>query len=338
MDRNVTVSFSLRSLLTIALALVIIIFLYTVREIVVLFAIAYILASAMRPFVNRLHRYRVPKAVSILLLYLGLGLLLFFIFKVLIPPMASQVNSLVVNRQELVEGFTNYFHQLPDTVEVTIIRYIDILPGKIQGFFFSGTTFEGILGFFAGFGGVLTILFVSFYMLLEDSSFEKFMGKVWPGTARDKEKLQKAFHQVDLKVSMWVRGQIILSLSIGLLTFIGLSVLGVPYALVLSIIAAFTELIPIAGPIIGAVPAIIIAFLHSPILALWVVILTIGIQQFEQHVLVPQVMKRAVGLTGVLVIFSLLVGTKLFGILGAIIAVPVAASIKVLSDSLRQRG
>jgi predicted PurR-regulated permease PerM len=252
--------------------------------------------------------------------------------------MASQVNSLVVNRQELVEGFTNYFHQLPDTVETTIIRYIDILPGKIQSFFFSGTTFEGILGFFAGFGGVLTILFVSFYMLLEDSSFEKFIGKVWPGTVRDKEKLQKAFHQVDLKVSMWVRGQIILSLSIGLLTFIGLSVLGVPYALVLSIIAAFTELIPIAGPIIGAVPAIIIAFLHSPILALWVVILTIGIQQFEQHVLVPQVMKRAVGLTGVLVIFSLLVGTKLFGILGAIIAVPVAASIKVLSDTLRQRG
>jgi predicted PurR-regulated permease PerM len=338
MERNVTVSFSLRSLLTIAFALLVLVFLYTVREVVIMFVIAYILASAMRPFVNRLHRFRIPKAVSILLLYLGLGFLFYFIFKVLIPPMAEQVNSLVVNRQELAESFSRYFHTLPDSVELAVNRYIDVLPGKLQSFFLSTSTFEGILGFFAGFGGVLTILFVSFYMLLEDSSFEKFIGRVWPGTERDREKLQKAFHQVDLKVSMWVRGQLILSLSIGLLTFVGLSILGVPYALVLSIIAAFTELIPIAGPIIGAIPAVIIAFLQTPLLALWVVILTLGTQQFEQHVLVPQVMKRAVGLSGVVVIFSLLVGTKIFGILGAIIAVPVAASIKVLSDALRKRG
>lgn len=338
MDKNVKVSFSLRSLLTIALALLVLALLYTVREVVILFVIAYILASAMRPFVTRLHRYKIPKVVSILLLYIGLGLLFFFIFKVLIPPMVSQVNSLVIHRQDLAESFTRYFHRLPDSVEVTVSRYIDILPAKLQSFFLSGSTFEGILGFFAGFGGILTMLFVAFYMLLEDSSFEKFISSIWPGTSRDRERLQRAFHQVDLKVSMWVRGQIILSLSIGLLTFIGLSVLGVPYALVLSIIAAFTELIPIAGPILGAIPAIIIAFLQSPLLALWVIILTIGVQQFEQHVLVPQVMKRAVGLTGVMVIFSILVGTKLFGILGAIIAVPVAASIKVLSDTLSRRG
>jgi predicted PurR-regulated permease PerM len=338
MDKNVTVSFSIRSLFSIALALLVLALLFTVRDIVILFVIAYILASAMKPFVNKLHRYKVPKTVSILLLYLILGLILYLIFKILVPPMASQINSLVEDRQELAARFNDYFHQLPDGVESAVVKYVEVLPEKIQSFFLSGSTMENIFGFFAGFAGILTVLFVSLYMLLENSSFEGFIASVWPGETRDRERVKKAFHQVDLKVSMWVRGQLILSLSIGLLTFIGLSILGVPYALVLAIIAAFTELIPIAGPIIGAVPAIVIAFLEAPILALWVVVLTIGVQQFEQHVLVPQVMKRAVGLSGVIIIFSLLVGTKLFGILGAVVAVPVAASIKVLSDSLRKRG
>jgi predicted PurR-regulated permease PerM len=338
MDKKVTVSFSLRSLFTVALALLVLAFVYTVRDIVILFVIAYIVSSAIRPLINLLHHFKIPRTVSIILVYLGLSLALFFVFRVLIPPMAAQVNSLVANRQELASRFTDYFHQLPDGVESAVSQYVDDLPAKVQEFFLSGSTLEGILGLFAGFGGVLTVLFVSFYMLLENSSFEGFISTVWPGETRERERLKKAFHQVDLKVSMWVRGQLILSLSIGVLTFIGLSVLGVPYALVLSIVAAFTELIPIAGPIIGAVPAVIIAFLESPVLVLWVIILTIAIQQFEQHVLVPQVMKRAVGLSAVAVIFSILVGVKIFGILGAVIAVPVAASIVVLSDTLRKRG
>lgn len=338
MDKNVTVSFSLRSLFSIALALAVLIFLFTVRDIVILFVLAYILTSATRPFVNMLSRLKVPKLISILILYLGIGAIIYFILRVLVPPMAEQLNSLVEDRQILTERFVNYFHQLPNGVETTLSKYIEVLPTKIQEFFLSGSTVEGILGFFAGFGGLLTVLFVSLYMLIENSSFEGFIRHIWPGETKEKERVKRAFHQVDLKVSMWVRGQLILSLSIGVLTFIGLSILGVPYALVLAIIAAFTELIPIAGPILGAIPAIIIAFLGSPLLALWVVILTIGIQQFEQHVLVPQVMKRAVGLSSVMVIFSILVGAKLFGILGIIVAVPVAASLKVLSDSLTKRG
>lgn len=338
MDKNVTVSFSLRSLLVIGLVLVGLILAYTVRDIIVLFVLAYILASAMKPFVNLMKILKVPKVVSILILYTALIFVIYIVFKVLVPPMVSQVNDLVTNRQELANEFRGYFHQLPDSAEQTILSYVEKAPAKLQAFFFSGNTMDGILGLFAGFGGLVTVLFVSFYMLLENSSFERLLLNFWPGQTRERERMQKAFRQVDLKVSMWVRGQVILSLSIGLLTFIGLSIMGVPYALVLSIIAAFSELIPYAGPIIGAIPAMLIAFLISPIFALWVALLYTGIQQFEQHVLVPQVMKRAVGLSAVMVIFSILVGAKLFGILGAIVAIPVAAGIKVMSDSLRKRG
>ncbi len=336
MDKNVRVSFLIRSLLVVAAALLVLVFAYMVRDIIVLFLIAYILASAMRPFVEMMKRYRVPKIVSILILYALLVALLYFIFRVLVPPMVTQVNALVDNRQAITNSFQEYFHRLPDQLEVTIGQYVEKLPAKIQAFLFNGATFEGILGLFAGFSGLLTVLFVSFYMLLENSSLENFIVRIWPAEHREKARLQRAFHQVDLKVSMWVRGQLILSLSIGLLTLIGLTILGVPYALVLAIIAAFTELIPYAGPILGAIPAILIALTISPVLALWVVVLTIGVQQFEQQVLVPQVMKRAVGLSAVMIIFSILVGAKLFGVLGAIVAVPVAAGIKVTADSLRK--
>lgn len=334
MDKKVTVSFSIRSLLTVAFALLFVAFFYAVKEIIVLFAISYILASAMRPFVNRLHKYKIPKPVSIVSIYLLLLLVLFLIFRVLVPPVSHEVSELIKNRYQISDQINNYFAPLPDSIEDQVTSYLGTLPDKIKTFLFSNKIFENVLGLFAGFGGILTIMFVAFYMLLENSSFERFISKIWPGDTREKERVKNAFQKVDLRVSMWVRGQIILSFAVGLLMFVGYTILGLDYALVLALIAAFTEIIPYAGPILGAIPAVAIAFLSSPLLAVWVVVLVVLVQQFEQHVLVPQVMKRAVGISAVAVIFSLLVGAKLFGILGAIIAVPIAAGIKVLYESL----
>jgi len=179
MDKKVTVSFSIRSLLGIALALIVLAFAYSVRSILILFVVAYILASAMRPFVLKLKKYKIPKPVSIIGIYLILLFIIFFIFRVLVPPVAAEVDNLVANRQEIASQINEYFANLPSGVGENIANYAEVLPGKIQGFFFSGRTFENILGLFAGFGGILTVLFVAFYMLLEESSFERFIKKYW---------------------------------------------------------------------------------------------------------------------------------------------------------------
>jgi len=132
-------------------------------------------------------------------------------------------------------------------------------------------------------------------------------------------------HKVEVKTGAWVRGQIVLMFLVGFTTYIGLTILGVEFALPLAVIAGLLELIPTIGPIVSAIPAAIIAFTQGPLLGLGVIALYILIQQLENNILVPKVMEKAVGLSPLITIFSLLVGAALFGILGAVLAVPFAA-------------
>jgi len=129
----------------------------------------------------------------------------------------------------------------------------------------------------------------------------------------------------------------VLMFAIFILTFLGLTVLGVPYALSLAIIAGLLEIIPYIGPMLSAIPAIIIAFTVSPLTGFLVLVLYVLIQQFENHIIVPQVMRRAVGLHPVAVILALLIGFKLGGVLGAILAVPVATAISVFVGDLFEK-
>ena len=133
-----------------------------------------------------------------------------------------------------------------------------------------------------------------------------------------------------------MRGQLILSLLIGTTTFIGLTLLGVEYALPLAIIAGLLEVVPVIGPIISGIPAVLVALTVSPLLAVLVGGLYLAIQQVESHVIVPQVMKRAVGLNPLLVILAVSVGTRLLGISGALLAVPIAVVIQVVAKEILQ--
>lgn len=141
-------------------------------------------------------------------------------------------------------------------------------------------------------------------------------------------------NRMQMKIGKWLRGQLFLSLIIFLLSWLGLSVLGVKYALVLAVFAGVTELIPYFGPFIGGVPAVLIAFTQSPTLAILVIVLYVVIQLIENHVLVPKVMQKAVGLNPVVTIIVILIGAKLAGILGIILAVPVTTALGVAAKDL----
>ena len=139
------------------------------------------------------------------------------------------------------------------------------------------------------------------------------------------------------KIANWLRGQLALGLSMGVLVFVGLKIIGIKYALILGIVAAVFEIVPFVGPILAAVPAIVLAFLQAPILAFWTAGMFLLAQQFENHVLVPLVMRRLVSMNPVIVILALIFGAKLGGILGALLGVPIMSVIEEVVADFNKR-
>ena len=188
-----------------------------------------------------------------------------------------------------------------------------------------GTLAKSVIGF-------VTILILAFYLLIEGDSLFAGFARLFPRERR--AEVIRAGREISTKVSAWMTGQLILGGTIGATSAIGLYLLGVPYFYVLALVSAVGELIPVVGPILAAVPAVAVAFSVSSRTALWVALFFIVQQQAENHLLVPKIMERQVGVSAVVVIVALLIGSSLFGILGAILAIPTAAILQVVVQSL----
>jgi predicted PurR-regulated permease PerM len=335
MERKIVFDFSVKSVFTVVFGLILLGLMFYLRDIIVLFFLAFIIATAIEPLVNWLAKKGVPRWVTILGILGGMTLLIYGLVRLVIPPMTAQINHLIDNRQVLTEKVVNYLNSAPESVRTAVYDFSNQIPDKIAKYSSSTAVLNNVLGVFSGFFGFISVIVIAFYVLLENNAMENFVHDYWP--TKSKDRAVKVFKEIVEKISLWARGQLMLSGTMGLMTFIGLSVLRVDYALTLALIAAVMELLPVVGPIIAAVPAILVAFAISPVLALWVTLLYLGLHQFENHVLVPQVMKRAVGLSPVVIIFSLLVGAKLLGIIGVVIAVPVASAVAVLLASTKNK-
>jgi len=135
---------------------------------------------------------------------------------------------------------------------------------------------------------------------------------------------------VEDKLGAWLRGQIVLSLAIGVITWFVLTILGIPFALPLAILAGFLEIIPTIGPIIAAIPAVIVAFAISPFMGLVVMLAYVGIQVAENNILVPKIMQKAVGLNPVVILVAILIGANLMGIIGALLSIPLVSAAIII--------
>ena len=144
--------------------------------------------------------------------------------------------------------------------------------------------------------------------------------------------MERLFDRVKQRLGLWLRGQLLLGAVVAVLSYVGLLLLHVKFALVLALLAGVTELIPVIGPFIGAVPAVLVAASDHALLGLWVALLYVGIQQLENHLLVPRIMAEATGLNPIAVIVAILAAAKLAGIVGVLLAVPAAIIVKVLVD------
>ncbi len=182
----------------------------------------------------------------------------------------------------------------------------------------------------AVFDNILTIIFllvITFYLLLERENLEDRISSLFVGR---EQRVRKSIGRIEEKLGGWLRGQLVLSIIIGVLTYAGLTALKIPYALPLATVAAVMEVVPVIGPIISAIPAILLALTISPVISIGVAALYFVIQQLENHLIVPQVMKRAVGLNPLVVILAIAVGSRLLGFAGALLAVPIAVVIQII--------
>ncbi|MFH0951956.1 MAG: AI-2E family transporter [Patescibacteria group bacterium] len=314
------------SIIKILLVLLLLAFLYAVRDVVLIIFVSLVFASAIDPWIDSLQKRRkMPRFLSILLIYILVIGVVVLAVSLLVPAISNQVGQLTENFPNVVDRIISGFSSAQQTNEGASL--LTSIQGTLENVNQSlskitSSIFSGIASLFGGIVMLIGILFLTFYMTLEEQGVEKFVKAIAP--VNYQPYFIQLIRRIQERLGLWLRGQLILGLIIGALSFVGLVILGVPYPLVLALIAGITELVPIIGPILGAIPAVFIALTVSPWKALFVIILYLVIQQLENNLVVPKVMQRVAGLNPIVVIIIMLIGAKLAGIVGIILAVPAA--------------
>lgn len=315
---------------------------YTVRSTLITVYISALLAAGISPLVRIIERQRVisigqrvPRWFAILMIYATIIGAVVAIGIAVIPPLLEQGEELWRNLPtKIAQGQEFLIRRGILREPITLGDAVQQAPASGGASAF-GTIFNAVRNVVGGVFGVLTILLLTFYMLVESREILSFFVRLFPRPQR--ARVAGFANTVTNKISAWLGGQLLLSFIIGVTSAIGLWAMGVPYFYVLALISAVGEMIPMVGPILAAIPAILVAATVSPGLALGVAIFFIVQQQIENTILVPRIMGRQVGLSAVSVIIALGIGSQLMGVVGAILSVPTAAIVQVLFEELVAR-
>lgn len=325
------------AVLTVALAFIVLWAAYTVRTVLLLLYVSGLLAIGFSPIVRLIERQKVlpiggarfPRWLAILLLYLVIVGALVGVGMLVIPALIEQSQQLWAAKDEMFERAQQF---LLDrgllTRHFTLREAVEQAPKAAGSGEAVNTVLGAVMGVLGGIVGFLTILILTFYILVDADALRDTMLRLFPREQRPRA--AAAAREIVGKVSAWLGGQLMLGAIIGITSAIGLWLMGIPFFYVLALISAVGELIPIVGPILAAIPAIAVAGTVSLQKVVLVIIFFVIQQQFENHVLVPKVMERQVGVSAVTVVVALLIGGNLLGIVGAILAVPTAAILQVV--------
>ena len=332
-QRDITVRITAGSIITAILFVLLIGLVWYLRDIVLILLTAVIIASAMEPGIRAFSRWGLPRILAVIAMYLAViaafvGILIFFL-----PPVLDDAASFLTRLPETLNSI-GYTQQGGSSSLLPISDIAALLSSAelIRNF---STTLGGSPGgivttlsvFFGGVVSFVLVIVLSFYFCVQETGVEDFLRVVTP--------VEYHTYVVDLwkraqdKIGKWMQGQVLLALLVGVLLYLGLVILGIPYALVLSVLAALFELIPVFGQILAAIPAVAVAFASGGgETALLVGGLFLVVQQFESHLIYPLVVKKVVGVPPLLVILALLIGGKLAGFIGVLLSVPIAAALR----------
>src|SRR5499427_7200492 len=326
------------TVLTVAGVAIAIATLWAAREALMLVYVSALIAMGFSPIVvviEQRHargRRKVPRWLAILIIYLAILGVIVLVGLMVIPPLVAQAESLWTKLPAEFNRFQNFLiqHKLM-THRVTLEEAVQNAPSGSGGNAV-GTVLVAISSVIGGLFGLITILILTFYLLIEAGAMFEYLVRFVPHGRRGD--VTVAARQSVAKISAWLRAQFVLAGVMGTFAAVGLGLMNVPYFYVIALIAAVGETIPIVGPVIGGITAVTVAVTVSPKLALMVGIYFLVLHQLEANILVPKIMERSVGVSPVAVMIALLIGGSLMGIVGAILAVPTTALISVIVEEL----
>lgn len=309
-------------------------FLYDISSILLLFFISFLFAAALDPLVDKMELKKVPRVLSMLGIYILAFLLLGFFFTKVGRLLVEQIVGITQSVGEFASNggiarileqipygdqFLPYFDQLSETVNV------EAATSQLQGAF--GIVSDQLVSLSVGLFNLLIVLVLTFFMVVEERSIDEFFHSLFP--PQYSQYISTRMMAVRDQIGLWSRGQLMVSLIAGIMSYVGLVIMGVDYALTLSFIAGISMVIPVAGRFFAWIVTLPIVSNQSPTLAVWMSIYYLAIQQVENNFLVPYVMNKAVGLNPIVIIFALMVGGHYLGILGFVLAIPVATTFAI---------
>jgi predicted PurR-regulated permease PerM len=325
-------------ILRVALLAALAYFLFLVRDVVIVVLLAVITAAALSPLIGKLTTRGWSRTAAVIIVYTGLFLLGVAIIAAFLPLFFAEL-------KDFAESWPNYAANLSGWfvgVE-TYFRAFGVPFDRMELFanveqnvtHWFTNIFTTTISLFRGLFGVIGYFFLALYLSLEEKGIEKFFLIIAPdeyhGTAR------ALAARMQGKVSQWLFGQMLLMTIAFATYFVGLSLLGVPYALAIALFGGLMELLPYIGPVLAAIPAILVGLLVSPALGFFALLFYVVAHQVEAHIIAPQVMKRSAGLNPVALIVAILVGAELAGPLGIILSVPITMILSVFVEDLVER-
>lgn len=323
--------------------------LWQLRDLVLVIVTAVILASSIEPGIKFLGRYRIHRIPAVLLTYVGLAGLFFGIIYIFVPPVISEASEITQKLPSMLESISKSIFGGNGIVTPAISQlsnagasnpFFEQFFNKIFGMGASAS--GGVLGTASAiFGGIFSFILVvvlSFYFAMQERGIENFLKIVIPfgNEAYAIDLWERSKH----KIGKWMQGQLLLGVLIFVLVYLGLTIFGVPYAMTLALLAGIFEIIPVFGPILSAIPGVVLAFTTGgATLAIIIAGFYLLVQQFESHLIYPLVVRKVVGVPPILVILALIIGAQLGGFMGILISVPVAAALmEFIEDIERKKG
>jgi predicted PurR-regulated permease PerM len=307
--------------------------LWKLRGLVLLVLTAVVIASAIEPGVAFMVRNRIPRVLSVLIMYVTVFGSFFGVVYFFLPPILADAQGVLSVIPQYLDSLKFPLNSIP-TIESgsaitneaqsafhTLLEFRGVFTGTSQNVFnLVAAVFGGIFAF-----GLVIVL--SFYFAMQETGIDDFLRVITP--AAQEEYVVGLWLRAKKKIGLWMQGQILSSVIGGVLSYLGLLILGIPYAFLLAVLTAAMMLIPVFGSIISALPPIIFAYSTGGLpLALIVAGLYVIINQFESHIVHPLVVNKVVGIPPLLVILALIVGGELAGFLGVLLAIPVAAALR----------
>ena len=293
-----------------------------IKEMALLIFVSLMLSLALSPFVEFLEKRKIPRGLAVLIIYIIIVSIVALIGAVALPPIISQTTRFIKSFPQIISslGSTPILNKVTTDLN-------NFLAEQLMGA--SGNVIRVTVGAFSGILAVFSLMVFTAYLLLDlDNLREAFLFFL---PAKPRKEIAEVLKEIEYKLGGWLRGQFILMCIVGGATYVGLLLLGIKYAAPLALIAGLLEVAPMLGPIISAVPGIIVGFSISPVTGLGVLALYLAIQQLENNIIVPKVMQKTVGFSPLITLLALLIGGKLFGVVGALLSVPLTLIIVIIT-------